>query len=79
MSETQEKKCLMSLVIMEIQIKVTLRFHLTPIRMAKIKKIKRQHMLASIWSKEKHSSIVAGTEKLYSHSGNQRIWQFLRK
>ena len=31
------KKCLTSLVVTEIQIKTTLRFHLTPIRMAIIK------------------------------------------
>jgi hypothetical protein len=37
MTETQLKKCSKSLVIREIQIKTSLRFHLTPNRMAKIK------------------------------------------
>jgi hypothetical protein len=32
-----QKKCSVPLVIMEIQIKMTLRFHLTPIRMTKFK------------------------------------------
>lgn len=32
------KKCLMSLAIREIQIKTTLRFPLTPIRMARVNK-----------------------------------------
>jgi hypothetical protein len=38
MADKPLKKCSTSLVIREIKIKMTLRFHLTPIRLAKIKK-----------------------------------------
>jgi hypothetical protein len=37
MAEKYLKKCLKFLVIREMQIKMTLRFQLTPIRMAKVK------------------------------------------
>jgi len=37
MAEKHLKKCSTSLVIMEIHIKTTLRFHLIPVRIAKIK------------------------------------------
>jgi hypothetical protein len=37
MAEKHLKKCTMSLVIRKVLIKTTLRFHLTPVKMAKIK------------------------------------------
>ena len=53
-----------------MQIKTTLRFHLTPVRMAKIK-IQVTADAGEDVEKEEHSSIVGGSAGLYNHSGNQ--------
>jgi hypothetical protein len=57
-------------IIREMQIKTTLRFHLTPLRMAKIKNSCDSRCWKDV-EKEEHSSIVGGIASLYNHSGNQ--------
>jgi hypothetical protein len=69
MAEKHLKKCSKSLVIRKMQIKITLRFYLTPIRMAKIKNSGD----STCWrgcGEEEHSSIVGGIANWFNPSGS---------
>jgi hypothetical protein len=77
MAEKYLKKCSRSLVIRETQVKTTLRFYLTPIRMAKIKNSKRSHMLIRMWNKGNNPPLLVGGKLLQPIW--ESIWHFLRK
>jgi hypothetical protein len=57
MAKKHMKKCSPSLAIKEMQIKTTLRFHLTHVRKATIK-ITTNNVLASMWGKRKPRTLL---------------------
>ena len=54
------KGCSTSPIIREIQIKTTMRYHLTLVRMAIIKKIYKQQMLERVWRKGNSLALLVG-------------------
>jgi hypothetical protein len=58
MSEKHLEICSTSLVIREMQTKTTMRFHLIPIKMTKIKN--SGHRMASMWEKRNTPPLLVG-------------------
>jgi hypothetical protein len=70
MAEKHLKKSSMSLVFKELQIKTILRFHLTPIRMAKIKKLKATAYVGKDVEQREQSFSAGESANVYNYSGN---------
>jgi hypothetical protein len=77
MAEKHLKKCSTFLVIREIQIKTTLRFHLTPLRMAKIKNSEDSRCWQGC--RERETLLHCWWDCKLGQPLWKSVWQFLRK
>ena len=69
MARKDMKRCSISLIIREKQIKTTMKYHLTPVRTALVKKSTNE----SVWI---NTCTVGGNVNSYSHYGRRYGYSF---
>jgi hypothetical protein len=77
MAKKHGKKCTKSFLIREMQIKSTLRFYLTPIRMSKIKN-SGDEVLVTMWRKRNTPPLLVGLQNATTTLENQEVLQKVR-
>ena len=70
MANKHMKRCSTSLIIRELQIKTAMKYHLTPVRMAIIKKSKNNKYWKKVWRKGNHCTLLVGMQTDTGSMGN---------